>query len=130
MTGAAEAVQAALVAAVRSGLGARVTGVFDGPPPGAVLPYATIGETMTAAWGGKGLDGREHRIAVVIWDEGGRPARLHAAMALAEAAIADMPAALTGHRIVGRLFLRSRIVRDAGRPWAGLVEYRLRTVVV
>ena len=129
MSGAAEAVQAALVAALRSGLGARVTGVFDGPPPDAVLPYATIGETVTSGWGGKGLDGREHRIAVVIWDEGGRPARLHAAMALAEAAIAGMATELAGHRIVGRLFLRSRIVRDAGRPWAGLVEYRVRTVV-
>ncbi|WP_076070709.1 DUF3168 domain-containing protein [Sphingomonas montana] len=130
MSDAAGAVQAALVAALRAGLGDRVTGVFDGPPAGAKLPYAAIGEATTSAWGAKGLDGREHRIAVVLWDEGGRPSRLHALMAVAEDAIEEMPRELAGHSIVGLLFLRARLVRDAGRPWAGLVEYRVRTVPV
>lgn len=130
MSDAAGAVQAALVAALRVGLGDRVTGVFDGPPAGAVLPYAAIGETVTSGWGAKGLDGREHRIAVILWDEGGRPARLHALMAVAETAIEGMAAELAGHRIVGLLFLRARLVRDAGKPWAGLVEYRVRTVAL
>lgn len=130
MSDAAAAVQAALVAALRSGLGGQVTGVFDGVPADAVLPYATIGEAVMSGWGAKGMDGREHRVAVMLWDEAGRVARLHALMAVAESAIGGMATALPGHRIVGLLFLRARVVRDGVRPWAGLVEFRVRTVPV
>ena len=66
----------------------------------------------------------------MLWDEAGRVARLHARMAVAEAAIGGMATALPGHRIVGLLFLRARVVRDGVRPWAGLVEFRVRTVPV
>ncbi|HEX8445124.1 MAG TPA: DUF3168 domain-containing protein [Sphingomonas sp.] len=128
MNGAAAAVQAAVVAALRTGLGAGVSGVFDGAPADAVPPFVEIGETVTMAWGAKGLDGREHRIAVVIREEAGQAARLHMLMAAAEAAIAEMPRMLPGHAVAGLLFLRARVVRDVGRRWAGMVEYRVRTV--
>ena len=128
MSDATGAVQAALVTALRAGLGERVSGVFDGPPPRAALPYAAIAETVTTDWSAKGMAGREHRLAVAIWDEGGRPARIHALMALAEAAIEGMAADLGAHRLVGMLFLRARLIRDTNGPWAGLMEYRARTV--
>jgi hypothetical protein len=129
MSTAATAVQAALVAALRAGLGTTVTGVFDGAPAGAVPPYATIGEMVTTGWGAKGLDGREHRLSVNLWDEPARAARLQALVTAAEAAVAGMAVALPGHRIVGLLFLRARVVRGAGL-WTGVVEYRVRTVPV
>ena len=127
---AAAAVQEALVAALRAALGDRVSGVFDGPPKRAALPYAAIAETVTSDWSAKGMAGREHRLAVAIWDEGGRPARLHALMAVAETAIEAIAADLGAHRLVGMLFLRARLIRDERGPWAGLVEYRARTVAV
>ena len=128
MSDAAAIVQAALVAALRGGMGAEVTAVFDGPPVGAVLPYLGIAETVTSDWSAKGLAGREHRVAVIAWDAAGRAARLHRMMAAAEEAIEAMPRALAGHRIAGLQFLRARLIRESKGPWAGLVEYRVRTV--
>jgi hypothetical protein len=39
-----------------------------------------------------------------------------------------MDSELDGHRITSVAFLRSRVVRDADGPWAGIVEYRVRTL--
>ena len=128
MSDSAEVVQAALVAALRGGMGSEVTGVFDGPPAGAVLPYVGVAETVTSDWSAKGMAGREHRVAVIAWDEPGRAARLHRMMAAAEDAIEAMPRVLEGHRIAGLQFLRARLIRETKGPWAGLVEYRVRTV--
>jgi hypothetical protein len=125
MSGAAEAVQTALVAA----LGAlEVSGVFDGAPARAAYPYAVIGEAVSSDWSHKSGRGREHRLAVTIWDDGASAARLHGLMADAEDAIEGMARDLGGHRVVSLVFLRSRIVRDADGPWAGLIEYRARTL--
>jgi len=130
MSGAAEAVQAALVAALagHSGLAAGVAGIFDGPPAQADFPYVAIGAGATADWSHKTARGREHRLAVTIWDNGESPARLHRLMAEAEDAIEAIDPALDGHRIVNLVFLRSRVIRDADGPWAGIVEYRARTL--
>ncbi|MFS0737176.1 DUF3168 domain-containing protein [Sphingomonas sp. 1P06PA] len=102
-------------------------GVFDGPPPGARYPYLAIAETAAAGWGAKGLPGRELRLAVTAWDDAG-PARLHALMAAAERGIEAIAREGAGWRIASLAFLRSRVVRDADGPWAGLVEYRVRVV--
>jgi hypothetical protein len=127
---AAMELQAALVAALRAGDGisGMVSGVFDGPPARATFPYAVIGEGLTFDWSHKTGRGREHRLAVTIWDEAGRAARLHALISAVEAAIEALPAALPHHRIVSLVLLRSRILRPAGGPWAGMTEYRARTL--
>lgn len=130
MSGAAEVVQAALVAALRTGLGTEVSGVFDGPPARAAYPYVAIGDAVSSDWSHKSGRGREHRLAVTIWDDGISPARVHGLMAMAEDAIEGMARELDGHRVVSLLFLRSRIVRDADGPWAGLIEYRARSLEV
>jgi len=130
MTGAAEAVQAALVASLEnhSTLAAEISGVFDGPPPRAAFPYVAIGGGASADWSTKSARGREHRVAVTLWDDGDSPARLHRLIAAAEDAIEAMDPELDGHRIVSVAFLRSRVVRDPDGPWAGIVEYRVRTL--
>ena len=123
-----EAVQTALVAALSNALGISgiVSGVFDGPPPRATFPYIAIGDGVVTDWSTKTQIGRELRIAITIWDDGEVPARLHALVAAAETAMVTLPRDLPGWRIASLVFLRALIVRDAGGPWAGLVEHRIR----
>jgi hypothetical protein len=127
---AAGELQAALVAALGAadGIEGVASGVYDGPPARAAFPYVVVGDGLSFDWSHKTGRGREHRLAVTIWDEGGRAARLHALVAVTETAVEGMAAGLPSNRIVSRVLVRSRIVRAAGGPWAGSVEYRVRTL--
>ncbi len=129
---AASELQAALVAALAAadGIAGVASGVYDGPPARAAFPYLVIGDGLSFDWSHKTGRGREHRLAVTIWDEAGRAARLHALVAATEAAIEGVAAALPTNRIVSR---------DAGaqpdrarcrRALAGSVEYRVRTLEI
>ena len=130
MSGAAEAVQAALIAALQdhAPIAGAVSGIYDGPPPRAAWPYMVIDDGATSDWSHKSGRGREHRIGIVIWDDGDSPARLHRLMAETEIAIEGIESDLDGHRLVSLVFLRSRVARDADGPWAGLIQYRARTL--
>jgi len=129
---AASELQAALAAALGAadGIAGVVSGVFDGPPARAGFPYVVIGDGLSFDWSHKTGSGREHRLAVTVWDEAGRAARLHALVAAVEAAVEAMTAALPSHRIVSRVLVRSRIMRASAGPWAGAVEYRVRTLAI
>jgi len=118
-------VQKALVAALATLEG---VGVFDGPPARAAYPYVAIDGGFSTDWSTKTAAGREHRIAVTLWDDGRSAARLHALMAEVGSAIEAMPRALEGCRVASLVFLRSRVTRDAAGPWAGIVEYRVRVM--
>lgn len=130
MSGAALAVQTALVAALtnHAPLASAVSGIFDGPPPRTAFPYVAIGEGFSSDWSHKTARGREHRLTILIWDDGHSAARLHSLMAEAETAIEAMPAVLAGHRLASLAFIRSRVVRDPAGPWAGIIDYRARTI--
>lgn len=132
MSGAAEVVQAALVAALQghAPIASVATGIYDGPPPRAAWPYVVIDNGGTSDWSHKSGRGREHRIGLTIRDDGSEPTRLHRLMAEAEIAIETMARELDGHRIVSLVFVRSRIARDAEGPWAGIVRYRARTLEI
>ena len=107
---------------------AVLSGVYDAVPPGALLPYATIGTDVVTDWSRKDGDGREHRFQVSIWDGSAGTGGLKAAMAAVETAVVAMPVALDGWRIAGLRFLRAFVVRDADGPAQGVVEFRARTV--
>ncbi|MCF8708573.1 DUF3168 domain-containing protein [Rhizorhapis sp. SPR117] len=130
MSAAVMAVQAAAVAAMNghAPLASAVSGVFDGPPPDACFPYVAMAESPCVDWSHKSGRGREIRLAITVWDDGARASRLHGVMRDVEAAIEEMPVGLDGWRMVNLRFLRSRVVRDADGPWAGLVEYRVRVM--
>jgi hypothetical protein len=132
MSGAVEAVQAALVAALQghAPVSDVVSGIHDGPPVRAAWPYVVIAEGATVDWSHKSGRGREHRIGLTLWDDGASPARLYRLMAEAEVAIEGIGAVLDGHRLVSLAFLRSRVARDPDGPWAGIVEYRARTLKI
>ena len=130
MSAAVMAVQKAAVAAMKAHvpLASAVSGVFDGPPPGVCFPYVVMAESPCIDWSHKNGRGREIRLAVTVWDDGARSARLHGLMREIEAAVEGMAVVLDGWRVVSLRFLRSRVVRDADGPWAGLVEYRVRVL--
>jgi hypothetical protein len=131
VTAAAPALQAALVAVLRADpiIAAAVSGVFDGPPARPAFPYIVVDGGQVLDWSVKDARGREHRIGVSMWDDGMAANRLHGLMAQAEEAIEDMPRTLDGgHRIASLLFVRGRILRQGRGPWAGLLEYRVRTL--
>lgn len=123
----AAALQIALVAALggQTGLGDVVSGIFDGPPPRAAFPYVAVGGWVTSDWSHKTGRGREHRMAISVWDDGESPFRLRALMGRAEDAIETI-GTVDGAQLASLAFLRSRVIRDAAGPWVGIIEYRAR----
>jgi hypothetical protein len=129
MSGAAAAVQAALVAALRghAPLADVVSGVFLGPPVRAAYPYVAVGGAASGDWSHKTGSGREHRLVVSLWDDDA--ARAIVLTGEVEAAIESMARVLDGHRIVSLSLARTRMLRERGDgPWAGVAEYRVRTL--
>lgn len=128
MSGAEAALRQAVVAALagHAPLGQAVSGIFDGPPARAAFPYAAIGPIVSSDWSHKTATGREHRLTLSIWDNGG--ADLHTLMAEAEAALATVPRDLGGHDLVTLVYLRGRIARDPDGPSAAILDYRARTL--
>ena len=128
MSDAMQILQAAAVSVLEAHpvLATKLTGVYDGPPPRAALPYVSIADGLTSDWSTKTARGREIRLALTVWDDSEQASRLSSLITHVEDAIAAMPRDLPGWRIASLIFLRSMIVRDAAGPWAGLVEYRVR----
>lgn len=94
------------------------------------VAYIAISDGSTSDWSHKTGRGREHRLSIAIWDDGATPARLHALLGQAQDAIEAMPRALDGHAIASLVFLRGRVVRDPDGPWAGRLDYRIRTLEI
>lgn len=127
MSGAYEAVQAALLSALSAAPElAALTGIYDGPPPRAAFPYASFSSTAANDWSTTTEQGRELRLAITLWDDGERAARLLQLVAALEQVVAGLPRQLDGWRIVSLVLARTLIARNPQGPWAGLVEHRLR----
>lgn len=119
---------AVLQAAAVAALGA-IDGMaaYDGAPVQAALPFALVEVGPESDWGHKSGAGRELRLAVTIRDKSERPERLRRLMDEAEAAVAGLPAALGGWRVVTLALLRTRVMAPrAGEAWAGVIEFRAR----
>ncbi len=132
MSGAVEAVQAAVVAALQADIAliAELSGIYDGPPPRAAFPYISIAGSGASDWSTKTSRGRELRIGLTIWDNGEEAARLHRLMARVEAAVPVLARDVPGWRVASCVFLRSLVARDPAGPWAGLVEFRVRALEI
>ena len=124
------AVHMALVAALRGAaeFGGLLNGVFEGPPVMASAPFAEVQPLVAIDWSTKDRAGRELRPAVAIRDAGESPARLHALIGAACAAIEAMPRELDGWRVASLAFARSRMLAEAPGQWAAVVEYRVRVL--
>jgi hypothetical protein len=112
-------------------LGVSLNGVFDAAPARAVRPYALVEEAVLTDWSTQDLTGREGRLSVVLLDEGERTARLRRLMDEVVEAVAAVPRELgEGWRVTSLVFVRSRVVKDGERRWAGVVEFRVRMLRV
>ena len=103
-----------------------LTGIFAAPPVRAAMPYAVIGETPSIDWSVKDREGREARLAVLLFDQAEFPERLQRIASEAEAAMAALPQALPGWRIATCQFLRSRMLPAGAGKWTAQIEYRVR----
>jgi hypothetical protein len=130
------AVRAAVVAALGEdgALMALVNGLYDGVPVQASAPYIVVADCAGADWGAKGVDGREVRLSIALYDKGEGSAAIAAMLARVEAAMRGVGGVVGGWRIVTVRFVRSRVARavasqrrDGG--WQGVVDYRVRVVV-
>ncbi|MEA3037725.1 MAG: hypothetical protein QOE79_238 [Sphingomonadales bacterium] len=123
---ASEALQSAVVAALRAGTGLAV---YDAPPAQAVFPFALVEGGPEIDWGHKSGKGREMRVAVTVRDAGERPVRLLALLNEVEAAL-EAPPTAAGWQVVTFAWLRSRSAREGRAPgpveWTGVTEYRAR----
>ncbi|HEV7661072.1 MAG TPA: DUF3168 domain-containing protein [Allosphingosinicella sp.] len=124
MTGAGEALAEAAMAALNAVEG--LNGAYDGPPLTAAFPYARIEAGPESDWSHKSGAGRELRLAIILHDQGERPARLRALMGAAEAAAGAIGPGLDGWRLVNLVFLRNSLLRDKGAAWAAAIEFRAR----
>ena len=84
MSGAGEALAEAAMAALRAVDG--LNAVYDGPPLPAAFPYAAVEAGPESDWSHKSGAGRELRLAILLRDQGERPARLRGLAGAAEAA--------------------------------------------
>lgn len=125
MSGASLAVQKALHAALAAvpALG----GVYDGVPAGALPPYVTLGPDVVTDWSTKTRAGREHRVALSVWDDRDGSARVKAQLALVEDAVLALAGVHDGHRIADVRFVRGFISKDADGWTQGVGEFRIRT---
>ena len=130
MSAASLALQKAMVAALTgdTAFSALVTGVFDTAPVGQALPFASFGTDIVSDWSHKTGEGRQHRVQLSIWADGGDSVALRRTMAAAEEALAGLPAALDGHRLVSFRLARSLVLRDARGPDQGVLEFRALTL--
>lgn len=128
MSDAMQILQATAVSALQAHpvLAVELAGIYDGPPPRATFPYVSFADGIASDWSTKTAQGREIRLAMMVWDDGEEASRLSVLMGHVEDAIAAMPRDLSGWRIASLVFLRSMVVRDAAGPWAGLIEHRVR----
>lgn len=128
MSAEAMAVQQAVVAALVADelLMASLSGVFDGLPVRAVLPWAGVDCGPVTDWSHKTGRGREVQVTISLWSDGTAASALHGLMAQVEQAILGVGLSDGRMRLVSLVFLRSRIVRAADGPWLGLIEYRAR----
>lgn len=123
MSGAAQELQAAAIAALKRLVG---LGVFTPAPVQAAFPFAIVDAGIETDWSYKGGEGREVRLAITLRDESERPDRLQRLSEDAEAALRGLGPATQSWSIVSFRFLRSRRVRDSRQGWAAVIEYRAR----
>lgn len=106
---------------------AALTGIFDAPPPGQSYPYLSLGPDTTSDWSHKTGEGRDHRLQISLWDDAPDRCRLMQLIGEVEAALAQLPSELNGHRLVSFRLSRSLVLRDPMGVDQGVMEFRART---
>lgn len=124
-------VRAAVIDALRADAGLMdvLNGLYDGQPGRAAPPYAVMGECIASDWGAKGVDGREVRLTVSLFDAGDRTDRIAGMLARVEAVVQALDMAGEEWRVAGARLIRSRLMRTGARDgdgWRAIADYRVR----
>lgn len=130
---------AALMEAVRVRLAAdsavlallREPKVFADPPRHAAFPHIAFVSAAARENGTASDDGHVVDLALGVWSRGGGSAEGLAVADAAAAALASMPAALAGHRLVNLIVLaiEPSLLKD-GETWRVLMRLRAVTEVL
>jgi hypothetical protein len=117
------AVQKAVVAALAGVPG--LTGVYDGPQPDAVAPYAVIGPDVVGDFSHKSGIAHEVRMVATIWDDRPGAARLRGLLGEAVTRLRALNGVWDGQRIVLARLQRAGVgaADDGWRP--GSIELRV-----
>ncbi|WP_238120802.1 MULTISPECIES: DUF3168 domain-containing protein [unclassified Xanthobacter] len=105
--------------------GARI---FDVPPKDAAFPFVALGEAVVSDWSTATEAGAEHALTLHAFSRSGGRAEAYALAAAVQAALHDVPLALTGHRLANLRATTAEVVRDKdGRTFHALVRFRAVT---
>lgn len=121
MTGAANALQTAIVATLKQIT--ELTGVYHDAPARAAYPYAVLVCSDEKDWSCKGREGREVSLQLVLWDE--RPARLLDLEDLVTLE-ADALSVAADWRLSTLQLTGKRQVRNPLGAWNAVFEFRAR----
>ena len=110
-------------------LAASCNAIEEESPLAATAPWIGVAASASAEWGGKGVTGREVRVAFELVDRCDDTEATAALVAALETRIATMPASQPGYRVVVTNFMRSRAERRPRGMRAVLVEYRFKLLV-
>lgn len=124
---AATVLRAAALEALRADavLSEKLNAVYDGVPPGAQPPFASILDIASIDWGTKTARGRELRLPVLIEVPEADPSPLVPLADAAETAILALPRDLPGWRIASVVYLRE-LASDGAKRRRRLIEFRVR----
>lgn len=127
---------ASLQAAVVSALAADATltsllrgpKVYDAPPPGAAMPYVTIGQSAERDWSTGSEEGREHTLTLLVWSNARGRGETHDLMGHLRRVLHDAALPVAGWHLVALRHELSELRRDSdGEVWRGLVRLRAVT---
>lgn len=118
--------QSAVLTALRGVAG--LNGVYVASPVKATVPFAELGDLLSADWSVKDRPGREVRLIVTVRDAGDGPARAQALAETVGTAIEALPRDVDGWRVASVVLVRSRLGGATGGRWSASVEYRVRVL--
>ncbi len=105
--------------------GARV---YDEPPPGAALPYVTLGEARISDVSADDAPLQEHQLTLHAWSRQGGHKEAHVITGALLQALDDAPLRPSGHRLVNLRFALADIRRETdGRTYHALLRFRAVT---
>jgi len=117
-----EAVFAALSA--DADLGARITGLYDRPPEGAIAPYISFGDTSIDPYDTKTIGGTRIRFDISVWTSGSGQMDAKEIMALVDAVLHDSLPEVSGFDLVSLRLASARVTHDDSDA-AALTEGRI-----
>ncbi|WP_411819702.1 DUF3168 domain-containing protein [Hyphococcus formosus] len=101
--------------------------IYDDPPPGAVFPYLTLGETRASDW--KGVDGGvEHELKLYVFSRYAGRREVKRILSAVYDALHETALTLPDHELVNLRFVFGDVFRrQDGETYQGVARFRAVT---